>query len=245
MSRWYAAFGLVCALSMPTFAAAQDHDVHETAGDTAEGHGTAHHDEEHAGAHHDAHAMDWTQIAGSAVNFIVLIGLIVWFARKPLGDYLRARKSGVEEALAEAQRLKLAAEAKYAEYQKRLENLDQEIIHIREDIVRSGAAERDRIVAEAEKKAARMRRDAQFQIDQQLKQLRIDLTREAASAAIRAAEKVLREKTTADDQTRLSREYLQRLGTEAGGADKTGDDSRLPRIPSARPGPIGGSEKSS
>jgi len=79
-------------------------------------------------------------------------------------------------------------------------------------MIDAGVAERDRIIADAQSKAERMRKDAQFLIDQQMKQLRIDLTREAVTAAVDAAEKVLREKASPADQERLAREYLQRLG---------------------------------
>ena len=47
---------------------------------------------------------------------------------------------------------------------------------------------RDRIVAEAEARATRMRDDTRFVIEQQMKQLRADLTREAIEAAVNAAE---------------------------------------------------------
>ena len=44
----------------------------------------------------------------------------------------------------------------------RLEKLDQEMVEIRGDMIKAGEAERDRIVAQAEEKAARMRKDAGF-----------------------------------------------------------------------------------
>jgi F-type H+-transporting ATPase subunit b len=93
----------------------------------------------------------------------------------------------------------------------RLEKLDQEMVRLRAEMVKAGEAERDRIVAQAEEKAARMRKDTQFLIEQQMKQLRKDLTREAASAAVLAAQELLQEKTTADDQDRLAEAYLDRL----------------------------------
>lgn len=97
--------------------------------------------------------------------------------------------------MAEAARLKAEAEAKQREFQSRLERLDDELDAIRTDMVKAGEAERDRIVAEAEKKASRIRKDADF-IAQRFKQLREDLTKEAVESAMVAAEAVLREKAT-------------------------------------------------
>ena len=148
---------------------------------------------------------------GSVVNFTLLMVILVLMGRKPLGTFLVSRRRAIEEGLAEATRLHETAKKKYDEYQNRLEKLDREIAAIRKEMVAAGEAERDRIVAEAEAKAARMRREAEFLIEQQVKQLRVDLTREAVDAAVNAAESVLRETMSNDDQQRLAQQYLERL----------------------------------
>ena len=68
-----------------------------------------------------------------------------------------------------------------------------------------------RIVAQAEEKAARVRKDTSFLIDQQIKQLRKDLTQQAANAAVSAAQELLQERTTEADQDQLAEAYLNRL----------------------------------
>jgi len=152
---------------------------------------------------------------GALLNFALLIGVFYWLGRKPLKGFLASRRKGVEEGLAEAQRLTAAAEAKHKEYSERLDQLDRELENIRADMVKAGQAERDRIVAEAEAKAARLRRETDFLIEQQMKQLRVDLTRETVEAAVAAAESVLRENTNPADQERLAKSYLERLQEEA------------------------------
>ena len=78
-------------------------------------------------------------------------------------------------------------------------------------MIKAGEAERDRIVAQAEEKAARMRKDASFLIEQQIKQLRKELTQKAATAAVAAAQELLTERTTDADQDQLAEAYLKRL----------------------------------
>ena len=82
-------------------------------------------------------------------------------------------------------------------------------------MVKAGEAERDRIVAEAEKKASRLRKDAEFLIAQRFKLLREELSREAVESAVAAAEAVLRDKANPTDQTRLADAYLARLNEVA------------------------------
>ena len=148
---------------------------------------------------------------GTLVNFGALVLLIAWVIRKKGNPALAERRKQVEAELEEAQRLRAEAEKRHAETATRLEKLDEEMVQIRADMIKAGEAERDRIVAQAEEKAARMRKDAGFLIEQQIKQLRKDLTREAASAAVLAAQDLLQKDTTDSDQDRLADAYLERL----------------------------------
>ena len=148
---------------------------------------------------------------GTLFNFGVLLLIIGWAIRKKGNPALAARRAEVEKELAEAQRLRADAEARHMATATRLEKLDQEMLRIRADMIKAGEAERDRIVAQAEEKAARMRRDTSFLIEQQMKQLRKELTERAATAAVAAAQDLLRERTTDSDQEELAEAYLTRL----------------------------------
>jgi F-type H+-transporting ATPase subunit b len=188
-------------------------DPHGVAGHDAAEHGTrgdaAHGDGAHAaGGAHDAHAMNYTDLAGSFFNFAVWLLALVFLLRKPVAEFLRNRRATVIEGMEEAKRVKEEAEAKYREYSERIENLDAELERLRDEMRRAGMEERERIVAEAARKGDKMREEARFLIDQQMKQLRDDLTREAIEAAVRAAQELLEKGTGAADQERLAQEYL-------------------------------------
>jgi F-type H+-transporting ATPase subunit b len=148
---------------------------------------------------------------GTVINFLVLVGLLAWVIRKKANPALAARRAEVEKELAEAQRLRADAEQRHRETATRLEKLDQEMAQIRHEMTKAGEAERDRIVAQAEEKAARMRKDTGFLIEQQIKQLRKELTQQAANAAVLAAQALLQKETTPADQDRLAEAYLTRL----------------------------------
>ena len=182
--------------------------------------------EAHEAAHeatHEGHGWDNTGLLASFVNFAVLILLFVYLFKDSLKSFLKTRRAEIETQLLEAARLKAEAEAKHKEYSDRLAQLDNELAKIKADLIESGKAERDRIVAEAEHKAARMRLEAQFMIDQHVKQLRVDISREAADAAVHAAEELLLRATTTYDQQRLAQEYLAALNStnEAATAKKS------------------------
>ena len=199
-------FALVLATSSLALAesASHDPDSHEAAGH-GDGHGDGH------GEITLKSVFANPEFQGTLVNFTVLLLLIAWVIRKKGNPALAARRAEVEKELAEAKRLRAEAEARHMETATRLEKLDQEMVEIRADMIKAGEAERDRIVAQAEEKAARMRKDTTFLIEQQIKQLRKDLTRQAASAAVVAAEELLQKSTTESDQDQLAESYLNRL----------------------------------
>lgn len=151
------------------------------------------------------------ELWGAVINFGLLCYLIMLAIKKQVNPSFAERRAQVEAGIKEAQLIKEEAEAKHAEYQSRLDKLDSEIGQIRADMVKAGQAERDRIVTEAEEKAARMRKDTRFVIEQQMKQLRKDLTKEAVASAIDTAEKILTEQTADNDQKRLADTYLTEL----------------------------------
>ena len=156
----------------------------------------------------EAEAFNRSELLASIVNFLLWLAIVVYLARKPLAAFLTGRRLAVEEGLIEAGQLRDAAEAKYEDYAQHLAHLDEELEKLRGDMIHAGETERDRIIAEAETRAARMRRDDEFVIDQQMKQLRTDLTREAIEAAVTAAQTPLEKQIQAGDQTRLAEAYL-------------------------------------
>jgi F-type H+-transporting ATPase subunit b len=189
-------------------------DTEELLEDTAVAGG---HDDLESGEHgseaHGEHAsgLDYGRLMGQVVNFLLWAGIIYWLMKDRLPAFLASRRAGIVGELDEAKRMKEEAERKFAEYSERIENLDAELERMREQMTKGGHAERERIVADAAARGEKVRAEARFLVEQQMKQLREDLTREAVEAAVDAAEKILRERTAAPDQERLAAEYLERL----------------------------------
>lgn len=148
------------------------------------------------------------QLLAAFVNFGLLITILVVKVMPSVRKGLVDRRNGIAKELDEAARLKTAAEAKHREYQSRLAQLDEELATIRADMKKAAETEGARIVDEAKAKAERARKETEFLIEQRMKSLRQELTREAAVRAVEAAEAILREKAGADDQQRLSKAYL-------------------------------------
>jgi F-type H+-transporting ATPase subunit b len=168
--------------------------------------------------------MNWTDFGGRAppflamlVNFALLAGGYYLFGKKPIAAALQVRRDSIAKDIEEAARMRIEAEERAKKYQAKLESLEKEVALAREALVRAGEAERERIVREAEAKAERMRKDAVFLVEQELKQMRLDLWREAVDAAVLAAEELLKSRITAEDHGRLAEDFLAGLEIERRG----------------------------
>ncbi|MGH7270227.1 MAG: hypothetical protein ACREJ3_07320 [Polyangiaceae bacterium] len=162
--------------------------------------------------------MNWTEFGQETppfiamlINFAILAAGYTLLGKKPIAAALKARRDSITKDIEDAQRMRHEAEERAKLYQGKLEKLEEEMRIARESLVHAGEADHDRVVKEAEAKAERMRKDAQFLVEQELKQIRADLWRESVDAAVRAAEDLLKARVTPSDHERLAEDYLADL----------------------------------
>jgi len=146
------------------------------------------------------------------VNFAVMIGLVIYFVRKPIRNGLQSRRAEIEKTLADAATARDTAEAKAHEYQEKLVKASAEIETIYAAIRREGELERDKILASAKEMAAKIEQEADAKAASAVERARTELRAEAARLAVELAEELLAKSVTAADQKRLIDEYMQKVG---------------------------------
>jgi F-type H+-transporting ATPase subunit b len=183
-------------------------------------------------------AMNWVDFsnkkqppyAAYLLNFGILLWIFWRMGRTSLPAALKSRRDDIARQIDEAQRIEKEAKARARKYQKKLENLDDEVEATKKALVEAGQGEKARLVREAEERAARMERDAKQLLENEMKQMQQDLTRETIEQAITAAEDLLKKRVTHADQERLAEEFLAQLGARGG----------LSSAPPAGAGSLGG-----
>ncbi|TPW00674.1 MAG: F-type H+-transporting ATPase subunit b [Alphaproteobacteria bacterium] len=135
---------------------------------------------------------------GAVLNWLLLVVILVVFARKPVRAFLGARRSVMEDAIREASAAKAQAQARYDEYTARLAQLDQELARLRADILQ-----------EAQHASARLKSDTETLVRQHAEALERQVRGEVVTAAVAAAERVLRESIQPTDQQRLADAYRE------------------------------------
>jgi F-type H+-transporting ATPase subunit b len=216
--------------SVPGEGPGSGHETESTRREETEGHGEHGAKGEHEHGEHERKPFNFadfgnkevTPYAALLINFALLVGMYYLMGRKGVADGLKKRRERVAKEIEEAQRMLEEAEERAKTYQSKLKNLEGELENARKALQEAGKGERDRIVREAEEKAERMKRDATFLVEQEVKQMREDLTREAVALAMQAAEEVLKTKVTDADHDRLAQDFLSELdkspAARAGGA---------------------------
>lgn len=212
------------------------HDDHAESGHADGAHADGAHDTGHGDEHHQEfnwyHGMLgvkegvepsllWrgpeqpTPFAALLFNTALLFGLLIKFARKPVAQGLSDRRQRIMRGIDDASAMKEEAKGELAMYRHKLENLDAEIERVRKEMRETAEAERLRILGEAAARRVRLEQEARVLIEQELKAVREQLTRETAQAALRSARELLKTHATTDDHRRLCEQYLTTLRPNA------------------------------
>ena len=154
------------------------------------------------------HPPSWAVLGFSAVNFSIFAFIIYKFAWPLLTEYLRDRHAQVVKALEAAKHAKLEAERLKAEFEQRMKGLASEAEKAREEILNIARTEAARMLDQAEKAAAQIRKDAELVAEQEVARARRELQEESARIVAKAAAELIQGHVTAEDQDRFVTDFV-------------------------------------
>jgi F0F1-type ATP synthase membrane subunit b/b' len=163
-----------------------------------------------------------TPFAALLLNTALLFGLIYKVAREPIRKGLADRRQRIMKGIDDAAAMHEEAKRQLDFYRHKLENLDAEVERVKREMRDSAETERRRILEETSARRARLEQEARQLIEQELKAVRQDLTRETIHAALRSARELLAQNTSTDDHRRLCEEYLETLQQSASQGARSG-----------------------
>jgi len=149
-------------------------------------------------------------------NFLLLAGGLVYLARKYAGPYYASRAAGIRKDLEESERVAKQAEARVAEVERRLANLDAEIAALRAEAQRESATEVERYARETAAEIAKIGAGGEQEIAAAEKAARLELRRYAARLAVELAEQKVRARLDAETEKRLVGGFVRGLQPPAG-----------------------------
>ncbi len=162
-----------------------------------------------------AQAADGATQLWEVANLVLLIGVLIYVARKPVMEFLGTRREEIQTNIASSEKLLTDAEGRLEEWNQKVAQLDEEAQTIRDSTKRAAEQERDAIIADAKKTAERIRNSASSVVDRELRSARESLRAEVAGLATEMAGGILAEKVNDGDRDRLVDEFIEKL--EQGG----------------------------
>ncbi len=151
------------------------------------------------------------QDTAKVLNFVILVLVLFFVAKKPVKEFFTSRIKGIEEELSDLEQKKQEAEKKIAALEARLQDLDGESKKIIETYVQQGEDAKKRILTQAQEEATKLEEMAKRNIDMEFKTATAELKKEITEKAILEAEKLIQSSISSKDQDKLVDDYLEKV----------------------------------
>ncbi len=156
-------------------------------------------------------AVPWWEIFKQLVNVAILVGVLVYFLKKPLATFLKERSELLRKSIDDAAKARAEAAEKLSAIEARMARLSGEIEDMNRRMDGEAGDEAKRLHEAAQAEIARLREQTRFAADQEVKKAREELRREAADLSTAAAEEMVKKSITAEDQERMVRDNIDKI----------------------------------
>jgi len=153
--------------------------------------------------------------AWKALNFGLLAVALIWFLGKPAKQYFAGRTSEIRKGIDEATKAREDAEARAAEMERRLANLESEIQGLRASASAEMAAEDERLRTETGLALAKLQSRSEQEIAATVRAASHQIRAEAARLALELARGKVRQQMTPEISARLMNSFVDELGRKA------------------------------
>ncbi len=162
----------------------------------------------------DLHAAYWLAIV---INFAIIAGAIVWFARSSLPGMFRTRTESIRKTMDEAQRSSADAARRLADIESRLARLDEELAAMRASAEQEALGEETRIHAAAGEEARKIEEAVGQEIAAGTRLAEHELRAYAAELAVSLAQKRIHVDPPTDRA--LVENFVEQLGKNGTGRE--------------------------
>lgn len=144
-------------------------------------------------------------------NFAVLAGGLAYLARKYGGPFLAARSQKISRDIVEAARVRKEAEARAADVDRRLANLESDLAALRVESQKEIASQQRHVAERSAAEMAKIETRAEQEIAAAGKLARLELKRHSAELALALAARKIQARMTPDTQAALVRGFMKDL----------------------------------
>ena len=142
------------------------------------------------------------------INFGIIVFLVVKYAKTPLMNFLRGQKEKLAREIKRLDNKKQGISANIEETLKTIDESEVRFAELKERIVRQGEKKKEVIIQTAQKQSKMMLEDGKRRIDTHFIQAKNKFRAELIDRAIDLAMERLPKEITAEDNEKLTIEYL-------------------------------------
>ena len=145
-------------------------------------------------------------------NLLILYLFLKKILFKPVKNMIDSRQKEIDDMYSDAEKSKTDAAVMKSEYEDKLESATEESEEILKRTIRRAELREEEILAEANKKAARVLERAEEQVELEKKRAINEVKDEVSEMAISIASAVIERELRADEHKELIDEFISRMG---------------------------------
>jgi F-type H+-transporting ATPase subunit b len=146
------------------------------------------------------------------LNFLILAGVIVRYARQPMMTFLEGRTAEVRIEMDALEEQKAKAVAAVEKIRRRLAESETQLAEMKERLLAEGERHKRRLIEQAEEECAMMLKSAEHKIDGLLKHAQRKLRAELVDGAIELALDRLPAEIQEEDHQRFTADFFLATG---------------------------------
>jgi F-type H+-transporting ATPase subunit b len=165
---------------------------------------------EHAAAHDSGKRL--MDLLYRGINFTLLVIILVVVLKKVgIRDFFEARREQIRTKMDDLKNEKKQAEERIKELERQLRDVESRSGEIIDQFRKDGAAEKERIIAEAKERSKQLLTQADLAIEREIAEAKARLQQEIVNSAAQKAEEIITREIREEDQDVLVDDFIQRV----------------------------------
>lgn len=149
------------------------------------------------------------------INFGILIAILYKYSRKPVTEAVEKRHEDFKKKYENAQKELVRATRQNSESKEKIKNAERDIQILRKDVQEQIESQKLKIVTEAKRVSDQLKQEAVVSSEQLWTEFKTTLRVQLADKVIERAKGHIHARITADDKSRLQKDFSQQIGRQS------------------------------
>ena len=154
---------------------------------------------------------NWVYVGKHTANLAILVFVLVYFIKTPLKNYLMERRGEIAKKIESSEKEITEAKGLFDQYMEKMNNLEKEIIDLKESIKNEADIERQEIIKQAEVSAKKIRKDAKETIKSETAKAKHEIQNEVVDLALQLAENLIKSNLNESDSKRIVEDFVSEV----------------------------------